>query len=111
MNNSTHDAMRVNPCTSVHGGYLYAFLSCDLGQAQLHRCSYGSVHSRLHNSHLKKIVIPLPDDGGKHIGELVDRSFNLSTKGSQIEQSGIDLFLNVIHQGREATEAEWGREQ
>lgn len=107
----THDAMRVFPLTGIHGGYLYAFLACDLGQMQLHRCSYGSVHSRLHDSQIGKIVIPIPEDCGEEIGKIVNNGFDLITKARKVEDSAIDLFISAIREGRKATEVQWGGEE
>lgn len=106
----THDAMRVEPRDGIAGGYLYAFLSSRYGREQLERCSYGSVIPRLHDSQLKRFVVPLPPDRGSSIGEIVDSAFSKFSLATTAETASIEIFLSAVQQGRTATEAEWGEE-
>ena len=106
----THDAIRVLPEGKVHPGYVYACLASLAGQAQLQRCSYGSVIPRLYRTHVEDILIPVAQDGGAAVGELVDEAFDLRQQALEKENAAIELFLQSLKWGRSAVEKEWGRE-
>jgi hypothetical protein len=106
----THDAIRVLPGRDVHPGYVYAYLASPNGQAELQRCSYGSVIPRLYRTHVENVVIPKTKDGGEKVGQLVDRAFDLRQEALEVENGGIDSFLQCLSKGRIASERKWGRE-
>jgi type I restriction enzyme, S subunit len=106
----THDAIRILPGAAIHPGYVYAYLASPSGQAELKRCSYGSVIPRLYRTHVENVVIPNVKDGGAEIGRLVDRAFDLRHKALKIENTSVELLLSCLSKGRLATEEEWGTE-
>lgn len=106
----THDAIRVCATGELVSGYVYSYLSSAFGQVQLQSASYGSVIPRLHSSHVGSIVIPIPDDGGEAVGELVEAAFECRALAQQQESSAITIFEQAVHRGRSYCEAEWGAE-
>ncbi|MDB5776784.1 MAG: restriction endonuclease subunit [Herbaspirillum sp.] len=106
----THDAIRVIPGADMHPGYVYAYLASPGGQAQLSRCSYGSVIPRLYRTHVEEILIPRPNDQGVEIGQMVDNAFDLRDEALEIENVAVETFLRALKQGRSAVEQEWGEE-
>ncbi len=106
----THDAIRVIPSKNkLHAGYIYAFLASAYGKSQLDQCSYGSVIPRLYSSHIKNIILPIPDDTGSSIGEKVDQAFKCRSNAFGKEEKAIRLFLEAIEMGKDAVESKWGR--
>lgn len=106
----THDAIRVLPGPGIHPGYVYAYLASPSGQAELKRCSYGSVIPRLYRTHIENVIVPTAKDGGAEVGRLVDQAFDLRQEALEIENAGIEMFLQCLSKGRLASEDEWGRE-
>lgn len=105
------DVIRVVPNPHLlHPGYVYAFLSNRLGQVQMLRHKYGSVIIRIHSRQISEIMVPIPADNGEEIGEEVNKAFDNRAQARELEDSAIVLFMQAIQQGREATEAEWGKE-
>jgi type I restriction enzyme S subunit len=106
----THDAIRIQASKNISSGYLYAFLCSRLGQSQIQASSYGSVIPRLHSSHVRSIMIPLPDDRGEEISGLVETAFECRRIAQNVESSAFELFRTSIEHGRSYVEAEWGTE-
>lgn len=104
------DVIRVNPSPKLLApGYIYAFLSSDLGQHQMLRHKYGSVIPRIHSRQVAEILVPLPDDRGAEVASIVDLAFDKRQQALEIENQAITLFQTAIEQGRQATEAQWGQ--
>jgi type I restriction enzyme, S subunit len=106
----THDAIRVLPSRSLAGGYIYAFLSSRLGQAQLGRCRYGSVIPRLHSSQVCRVMIAVPKGRGHDIGSIVDSAFRSRDQAADTEDKALGAFEKAVTTGRRAIEDEWGSE-
>jgi type I restriction enzyme, S subunit len=97
--------MRVTSIGDVHSGYLYAFLSSSLGQAQIRRSTYGSVVPMLHSTHLSEVLIPIPNDGGNEIGQLVEQGFGNRETAQNIESEAIELLMAAVRDGYQATKS------
>lgn len=106
----THDAIRVLPGKAIDPGFVYAYLASSAGQAQLQRCSYGSVIPRLYRTHVENILIPPVADRGAGIGDLVDQAFDLRSQAMRAETMAVGLFLKALRMGRSDTEEQWGKE-
>ena len=74
----THDLIRVVPDSSLLFGYLYAFLSSQIGQLLISKDQYGSAIKHLEPHHLANIPIPLlPIDEQQFIHNEVTRAYTL----------------------------------
>lgn len=102
--------MRLIPHTGkVHPGFIAAFLSSVYGQIQLRQLSYGSVQKELRDFHFKDMMIALPSDAGLSIHKTVESAYDKRADARALEQGAFDLFMDVIRQGRQATESQWGQ--
>lgn len=105
------DVIRVIPDKEkLHPGYVYSFLSSQLGKAQMLRHKYGSVIPRIHSRQVAEVLIPIPTDLGESIASLVDESARCRFLAREAEDRAIKLFESAIERGRAYTEAEWGSE-
>jgi type I restriction enzyme S subunit len=105
-----HHAIRVVPNETLHPGYVYAWLASDAGWAQMQRCAYGSVIPMLHRRHVEDVLIPVPSDNGRAIGELIDTCFDKRQEAASREDDAVQLFTNAIVRGSMYIESEWGTE-
>lgn len=92
----THDAIRIMSKSDVPSGYLYAFLSSEFGRVLLERCTYGSVHSRLHDTQLARIPIPIPADSGAAIAACVENAFLARAQALRQETEAISKFTDEL---------------
>lgn len=107
----SQDVMRLLPASSeIWPGYLFAFAASPYGQVQLAQRGYGSVIPRLRDFQFNSIAIAIPTDKGKQIHELVVRAFDKRADALALEDDAIRLFETAIEEGKETTEAKWGRE-
>jgi type I restriction enzyme S subunit len=105
------DVIRVIPNPQLlHAGYVFAFLSCGLGKAQMLRHRYGSVIPRIHSRQVAEILISIPKDKGDRIGALVDQAFDKRAEAVSSENRAISLLSDAIIGGRRKTESHWGKE-
>ena len=54
--------MRLVPNGEVHNGYLYAFLSSEIGKKLINLFAFGSVIPQIEAHHLELIPVPILDD-------------------------------------------------
>lgn len=105
------DVIRVIPDGGgISAGYVFAFLSCPLGRAQMLRHKYGSVIPRIHSRQVAEVLVPIPVDKGESIAALVDSAFECRRDARESEDRAIALFEFAILRGRAYIEAEWGSE-
>jgi type I restriction enzyme S subunit len=105
------DVIRVIPDPQkLHSGYVYAFLTSDLGQGQMLRHKYGSVIPRIHSRQVAELSVPVPQDKGQSIGDKVDLAFEMRARAVSLENQAIGLFGAALERGREYVESEWGSE-
>ena len=76
-------------------GYLYAFLSSELGQVQLNSSIYGAVVDELTKEHVKNILVPLPESKEqfevvRKIDVAAKKTFQLKDKALKIHDNAID---------------------
>ncbi len=58
----THDLLRIVPNNFPYGGYLYAYLSSQIGQVLMVKDQYGSAIKHLEPHHLVTVPVPLPPE-------------------------------------------------
>lgn len=63
----THDLIRIIPHNDLIAGYLYCFLSSDIGQRLILRNAYGAVVDHIEPEHIQRIPIPLLKNKDKQI--------------------------------------------
>ena len=76
-------------------GYLYAFLSSDLGQAQLQRSIYGAVVDELTEDHIREITVPIPMTA-KHI-EITKKIDEMAKTVCRLKYHAITLDDDAIN--------------
>ena len=76
-------------------GYLYAFLSSDLGQAQLQRSIYGAVVDELTEDHIREITVPIPTTA-KHI-EITKKIDEMAKTVCRLKYHAITLDDDAIN--------------
>lgn len=90
--------------------YIRAFLSSIYGQVQMSAAVYGSVILHMTGEQLGKVLVALPPDRGKEIGDIVRKAYDHRADAVELEDTAVGLFESAIEEGKEATEARWGRE-
>lgn len=105
------DVIRVVPAPlKLHPGYVHAFLTSPLGQAQMLRHKYGSVIPRIHSRQVAEVCVPMPPDKGASVGAEVDQAYDMRATAVSLENQAISLFTSAIQRGRDYIESEWGSE-
>lgn len=77
--------------TQIHPGYIYAFLKSKIGQIQVQRFKSGSVIQQIYEQHIGSIFIPLPEDKGNEIGEIINSSYSKLSKADQNVKKAIKI--------------------
>lgn len=81
----------------VDSGYLYAFLSSDMGQLLIDQGRYASVIEAISYTRLGEIPIPLPDkDTQKKIGDIVRCAEESRMKANVLRRQAIDLVEQLL---------------
>lgn len=106
----TQDVLRlICNASKTFAGFLYAFLASPYGNTQLIAASYGSVQKKLRDFQVANVLVPLPDDRGESIHQVVDDAFEKRADAIDFENQAVLLFIDAIKQGRQATDAQWGQ--
>lgn len=87
--------IRVNK-SKIDEGYLSVFLKCKVGQELIQKFKTGSVIEWANWNNFCSILVPIPDDRGREIGEtarIVARKFN---KAYELERQAIALIEKEI---------------
>lgn len=106
---ASQHVMRLIPnMEEVFPGYLFSFLSSPYGQIQVQQRSYGSVIPEIRDFQFNSIAICIPDDRGESIHNKVIKAFDARADARIAEDSAVELFMNAIRNGKEATESMWG---
>lgn len=82
----------------IHPGYIYAFLKSKLGQIQLQKYKTGSVIEWIIENNIASVVVPIPSDKGKAIGDLVDKLTLMRQEAYNYETAAIQLIETEIAQ-------------
>lgn len=82
-------------------GYLYAFLSSSLGQAQLNSSIYGAVVDELTEDHIRNIVAPIPKTGkqlnkAKKIDAMAKRALQLKDEAVKLDDDTVDFVSGLF---------------
>lgn len=108
---ASQHVMRIMPNPEqIFPGFIYAYLSSEYGQCQIHQRSYGSVIPEIRDFQFNSIAIVIPADKGKRIHDLVVAAYDSRADARVLEDEAIRLFMTAIERGKAATEQEWGRE-
>lgn len=94
----TNNLIRVVIEDEALRGYVYQFLSSELGQHQLKANIYGAIVDHIEPDDVKGIVIPLPDDRSEieRIGLPVIHSIDLQEKAQmELESSRTEMAMSV----------------
>jgi type I restriction enzyme M protein len=94
----TNNLIRVIVDDDALRGYIYQFLSSELGQHQLKANIYGAIVDHIEPDDVKGISIPIPDDRSvlERIGLPVIRSIELQEKAQvELESSRTDMAVSV----------------
>lgn len=103
------DMIRVRVPSEPLRAYVIAFLLSDNAQDQIMRNEYGSIQQHLEPSHVKDLIVPVPDDWGD-VNAMVEqgRSFVRVKELSdvtlqQIRASGFDAAITAIGENHTST--------
>jgi len=97
----THDIIRIVPCPDkpFASGYLYAYLSTDIGQSLVKKPIYGMQSRHIEPEHVSAIPVPLlPLDLMKKIHSAIERAWRLRELANTIERETI-LTLEKLLKG------------
>lgn len=89
--------MRLIPNGTVPNGYLYAFLSSDIGKKIINLFAFGSVIPQVEAHHLELLPIPiLENDMMEHIDTLCMRYVHCNEKAKENERRAISMVEQEI---------------
>lgn len=81
----SEDAIRVEPKTPNSGGYLYTYLSSQVGQTLLVRDKYGSVIDHIEPFHIQNLLIPqLPSSEIHGFEKYIEAAWNKRDRANQL---------------------------
>jgi type I restriction enzyme, S subunit len=80
----------------VHPGYVFAFLKSKIGQILLNKYKTGSIIEWIKENNIASVLIPIPSDLGKRIGEEIDRYIELLNLSITKENQAIALIEKEI---------------
>lgn len=94
---SSQHVIRLQPATSIIGGYLYAWLSSDYGKELIKRFTYGAVVDEVDATHMSGVMVPLVNEKlMNEIGRLVLVANEKRTKAFALEQSALNIFNEEV---------------
>ena len=97
---SSQHSLRLQLKSAISAGYLFAWLSCNMGQTLLKRHKYGSVVVHIDLEMLDSIPVPvLPPSLEKKIGNLVINGNKLRNKAWKAEQEAITEITSICERG------------
>jgi type I restriction-modification system DNA methylase subunit len=78
--------------------YIYHFLRSKAGQDQMIRNEYGSIQQHLEATHIKQILIPIPDNKKilKQLIKNAQSSFSLLEKSFQIDKEAVSEMVTFL---------------
>lgn len=96
---TTHDIIRLIPCSDSIVGYIYCYLNCPLGQLLIKRGTYGAVVDHLEPMHIAEVPIPILQDEAAQlrINALVLKANELRYRSYLKEQEAITQIEEVLH--------------
>lgn len=94
---ASQDALRVVGVDDITAGFIYAWLSSDLGQCLLKRHQYGSVITHLDRNMLSSVIVPFLDEVQRTlIGKLVIEANELRDEAWNLEQKALAQLKKEI---------------
>jgi len=91
----THDLLRIVPNNYPYGGYLYAYLSSQIGQVLMVKDQYGSAIKHLEPHHLASVPVPLPPkDVQLEIHNQIMRAYALRDEANDL----LDKADSLLHE-------------
>ena len=98
---SSQHSLRLRPSSSIEGGFLFAWLSSQLGQVLLKRHRYGSVIVHIDLDMFNSVPVPVfPVVQQDEIGKLVISGNKLRHKAWMVEQEAISEITSICERGR-----------
>ena len=96
----TEDLIRVVVADELQAGFIFAFLSSEIGYSLIIRNAFGSAQGHLDVNQIKRIPIPIPhpEDRGA-LGLLVVRAHQLRAEANQLEDDAEELLMNALSNG------------
>ncbi|MBU3548068.1 restriction endonuclease subunit S [Polynucleobacter sp. P1-05-14] len=94
---SSQHVIRLQPSSSVIGGYLYAWLSTDYAKELIKRFTYGAVVDEVDATHIGGVLVPLVDEPlMAQIGELVLAANDKRAEAFELEQAALNIFNKEV---------------
>lgn len=87
--------IRVSP-EKIHPGFVYLFLSTDLGYKQIMKYKTGSVIEGIQAIHAASVCIPIPEDKGSSLGEKAYQLTLMRQKALDLEKKAIQLVEKAL---------------
>ncbi len=94
------DMYRLVPKSLEDGGFLYALLASNIGQALLRRQASGNSIPRVWDPHIEDMVVPWPDEEvRRQVGSVVWSAFDKITSARALEDQAFQELENAIQGG------------
>jgi type I restriction enzyme M protein len=97
---ATNNLVRVVIEDEALRGFVYQFLTSDLGQHQLLRNTYGTIQDHLEPQHVEEVLIPIPEDTAivERIGRAALQSIEQAEQSRRLFDLSRGLFLKVAEE-------------
>lgn len=93
----THDLARIVPKGSPPVGYVYAYLSCWIGQALLRKDQYGSAIKHLEAHHIAGVPVPLVGESQRQtIHDQVARAYSLREEANDLLDEADEMLHSEL---------------
>jgi type I restriction enzyme M protein len=95
---ATDDLIRIEIADESVRAYVYQFLKSDLGQKQMKRNEYGTIQQHLEPTHIRAVLIPLPNDPNDvtAVAQLVLRAIESKEQSMEAERQAAST-LQVLN--------------